>query len=156
MLAHLHKPLLVRFFYINLLYYGILLSYDLFHCQGSNLFGQQQPSTSGLFGSNATTAFGQNKPTFGFGSTQPQTGLFGQQAQTQAATPSFQSNTSNLFGGSSFVSQQPTTTGTTIKFAPVTGSDTMQKNGISTAINTKHHCITCMKEYANKSFEELR
>lgn len=109
-----------------------------------------------MFGSNTTPAFGQNKSTFGFGSTQPQAGLFGQQPQTQATTSPFQSNPSNLFGGSSFSSQQPATSGTAIKFAPVTGSDTMQKNGVSTPINTKHHCITCMKEYANKSFEELR
>lgn len=82
-----------------LYYYAILLSNNLFYFQGSNLFGQQQPSTSGLFGNNTTTAFGQNKATFGFGATQPQTGLFGQQAQTQAATPTFQSNATNLFGG---------------------------------------------------------
>lgn len=30
------------------------------------------------------------------------------------------------------------------------------KNGIAQSISTKHHCITCMKEYENKSLEELR
>ncbi|KAJ8950741.1 hypothetical protein NQ318_011234 [Aromia moschata] len=46
--------------------------------------------------------------------------------------------------------------GTVIKFNPVTGTDTMMKNGVAQSINTKHHSITCMKEYENKSFEELR
>lgn len=32
----------------------------------------------------------------------------------------------------------------------------MMKNGVAQSINTKHHSITCMKEYENKSFEELR
>lgn len=32
----------------------------------------------------------------------------------------------------------------------------MQKNGVTTSISTKHHSITCMKEYESKSFEELR
>jgi hypothetical protein len=119
---------------------------------GSNLFGQQaQPSTSGLFGS--TNAFGQNKATFGFGSTPSQTVLFGQQPQQQTGTSLFQSNTNNLFGSTAFGNQ---TTGTVIKFSPVTGTDTMQKNGVTQSISTKHHCITCMKEYENKSLEELR
>ncbi|XP_063929550.1 nuclear pore complex protein Nup98-Nup96-like isoform X2 [Zophobas morio] len=119
---------------------------------GTNLFGQQpQPSTSGLFGTS--NAFGQNKTTFGFGSTPAQTGLFGQQPQQQAGTSLFQSNSSNLFGSSTFGNQ---TTGTVIKFQPVTGTDTMQKNGVTTSISTKHHSITCMKEYESKSFEELR
>ncbi len=30
------------------------------------------------------------------------------------------------------------------------------KNNIQTTINTHHQCITCMKEYENKSLEELR
>lgn len=47
-------------------------------------------------------------------------------------------------------------TGTVIKFVPVTGTDSMQRSGIAQAISTKHHCITLMKEYEGKSFEELR
>jgi nuclear pore complex protein Nup98-Nup96 len=104
-----------------------------------------------LFGS--TNAFGQNKATFGFGSTPSQTVLFGQQPQQQTGTSLFQSNTNNLFGSTAFGNQ---TTGTVIKFSPVTGTDTMQKNGVTQSISTKHHCITCMKEYENKSLEELR
>ncbi|XP_044256345.1 nuclear pore complex protein Nup98-Nup96 isoform X2 [Tribolium madens] len=120
---------------------------------GTNLFGQQpQPSTSGgLFGS--TNAFTQNK-TFGFGSAPPQPGLFGQQPQQQAGSSLFQPNSTMLFGSNAFGNQQ--TTGTVIKFNPVTGTDTMQKNGVTQSISTKHHCITCMKEYENKSLEELR
>uniref|UniRef100_A0AAX7VUN0 Peptidase S59 domain-containing protein n=1 Tax=Astatotilapia calliptera TaxID=8154 RepID=A0AAX7VUN0_ASTCA len=59
-----------------------------------------------------------------------------------------------MFGGSGFsATQQP---GTTVKFNPPTGSDTMVKAGVTTSINTKHQCITAMKEYENKSLEELR
>ena len=43
-----------------------------------------------------------------------------------------------------------------VKFAPVSGSDVMMKNGIQQNITTKHQCITAMKEYDSKSFEELR
>lgn len=46
--------------------------------------------------------------------------------------------------------------GTVLKFTPVTGTDTMVKGSINQTISTRHHCITCMKEYENKSLEELR
>ncbi len=46
--------------------------------------------------------------------------------------------------------------GTTVKFNPPTGTDTMMKSGGQQSINTRHQCITCMKEYENKSIEELR
>lgn len=46
--------------------------------------------------------------------------------------------------------------GTTVKFNPPTSQDTMVKNGVSTNINTRHQCITAMKEYQSKSLEELR
>lgn len=36
---------------------------------------------------------------------------------------------------------------------PPTGNDTMVKAGVTTSINTKHQCITAMKEYENKSLE---
>lgn len=43
-----------------------------------------------------------------------------------------------------------------VKFMAVTGTDSMIKNGVSQTISTRHHCITCMKEYESKSLEELR
>lgn len=39
---------------------------------------------------------------------------------------------------------------------PPTGTDTMVKSGVSTNINTKHQCITAMKEYESKSLEVSR
>ena len=43
--------------------------------------------------------------------------------------------------------------GTTIKFNPPNGTDTMIKGGVSQNINTRHQCITAMKEYKDKSLE---
>lgn len=42
------------------------------------------------------------------------------------------------------------------KYQPSPGTDQMNKNGQSNNINTRHHCITAMKEYENKCLEELR
>lgn len=42
------------------------------------------------------------------------------------------------------------------KYTPQMGSDTFVKNGQSSSVNTKQHCITAMKEYEGKSLEELR
>ena len=46
--------------------------------------------------------------------------------------------------------------GTTIKFDPVLGTDKTTQNGCYQTITTRHQCITGMKEYENKSLEELR
>ncbi|KAF8794857.1 Nuclear pore complex protein Nup98-Nup96 like protein [Argiope bruennichi] len=113
------------------------------------LFGSATPSTQssgGLFGNTSTSAFGTPRPTFGgFGSSTTGTGLFGQNTSTGTG----------LFGSTGgFSATAPT--GTTIKFNPPTGTDTMMKGGVSTSIGTRHQCITCMKEYENKSLEELR
>ncbi|XP_014242477.1 nuclear pore complex protein Nup98-Nup96 isoform X1 [Cimex lectularius] len=128
---------------------------------GTGLFGNQQNVSSGLFGSSTTPAFGQPKPAFGGFGTQQTGGLFGQQPQQNPVQqtslfgqPATQS-ASGLFGSSSF-GAGTAAGGTTIKFVPVTGTDTMLKNGVSSTINTRHHCITCMKEYEGKSLEELR
>uniref|UniRef100_A0A3P9KS24 Nuclear pore complex protein Nup98-Nup96 n=1 Tax=Oryzias latipes TaxID=8090 RepID=A0A3P9KS24_ORYLA len=118
----------------------------------TNLFGSTPTGTSsGLF-SQTNNAFGANKPaTFGsFGTNTSTGGLFG---STNAAPNPF-GGSSSMFGGSGFsAAQQP---GTTVKFNPPSGTDTMVKAGVTTSINTKHQCITAMKEYENKSLEELR
>ncbi|XP_035998550.1 nuclear pore complex protein Nup98-Nup96 isoform X1 [Fundulus heteroclitus] len=118
----------------------------------TGLFGNTGTGTStGLF-SQQNNAFGANKPTsFGsFGTSTSSGGLFG---STSTTTNPFGGSTS-LFGAAGFsANQQP---GTTVKFNPPTGSDTMVKAGVTTSINTKHQCITAMKEYENKSLEELR
>ncbi|XP_041863790.1 nuclear pore complex protein Nup98-Nup96 [Melanotaenia boesemani] len=118
----------------------------------TGLFGSAGTGTSGGLFSQQNNAFGANKPTsFGsFGTSTSSGGLFG--ATTATANPF--GGSSSLFGGSGFsTTQQP---GTTVKFNPPTGSDTMVKAGVTTSINTKHQCITAMKEYENKSLEELR
>ncbi|XP_056140469.1 nuclear pore complex protein Nup98-Nup96 [Lampris incognitus] len=119
----------------------------------TSLFGNTNTGTSaGLF-SQQSNAFGSNKPTsFGtFGTSTSSGGLFG---STNTTSNPFGGTSASLFGGSGFsATQQP---GTTLKFNPPTGSDTMVKGGVTTSINTKHQCITAMKEYENKSVEELR
>ncbi|XP_033229340.1 nuclear pore complex protein Nup98-Nup96-like [Belonocnema kinseyi] len=132
-------------------------------------FGFGAPANTGLFGQTQqtpqqTTPFGQaNKPAgFGFGGS-TNTSLFGQPQQaTQQTTPFGQTNTSantSLFGstpGFGATNNAAGMTGTYVKFAPVTGTDSMMKNGVTQSISTRHHCITCMKEYEGKSLEELR
>ncbi|XP_022377491.1 nuclear pore complex protein Nup98-Nup96 isoform X2 [Enhydra lutris kenyoni] len=116
----------------------------------NSLFGTAGTGTS-LF-SSQNNAFAQNKPTgFGnFGTSTSSGGLFG---TTNTTSNPFGSTSGSLFGPSSFTAAP---TGTTIKFNPPTGTDTMVKAGVSTNISTKHQCITAMKEYESKSLEELR
>lgn len=116
------------------------------------MFGQQSTAqtTGGLFASPvSSTSFGAKTPGFGgFGTnTSASAGLFGGSQQT-----------STLFGnpGASAGFVQTAPNGTTVKFNPPTSQDTMVKNGVSTNINTRHQCITAMKEYQSKSLEELR
>ncbi|XP_068600169.1 nuclear pore complex protein Nup98-Nup96 [Brachionichthys hirsutus] len=118
----------------------------------TSLFGNTGAGTTGGLFSQPSNAFAANKPTsFGnFGTSTSSGGLFG---STNTAANPF-GGTTSLFGGSGFsAAQQP---GTTVKFNPPTGTDTMVKAGVTTSINTKHQCITAMKEYENKSLEELR
>lgn len=61
-----------------------------------------------------------------------------------------------MFSGFGASSTTAAAVGTPIKFTPLTGSDTVVKNGVTQTISTRHHCITCMKEYESKSLEELR
>ncbi|XP_066106825.1 nuclear pore complex protein Nup98-Nup96 isoform X5 [Saccopteryx bilineata] len=124
-------------------------------------FGTSTGTSNSLFGTAGTgsslfssqnNAFAQNKPTgFGnFGTSTSSGGLFG---TTNTTSNPFGSTSGSLFGPSSFTAAP---TGTTIKFNPPTGTDTMVKAGVSTNISTKHQCITAMKEYESKSLEELR
>ncbi|XP_075261662.1 nuclear pore complex protein Nup98-Nup96-like [Convolutriloba macropyga] len=119
---------------------------------------QQQPQSTfsgfggGLLGTNQPQQQQQNAFSFGGGSTnlfnRPNT-TFGAQTAT--------SGTGGLFGGQAgSFNTTAAPVGTTIKFNPTTGTDTMMKNGISTSVSTKHNCLTAMKEYEAKSLEELR
>ncbi|XP_025085972.1 nuclear pore complex protein Nup98-Nup96-like [Pomacea canaliculata] len=147
----------------------------LFGQQSTNTFGQQQSSggfsfgttssnsTTGLFGQQSTTgglfstpqstsAFGTKPQGFGgFGTTQTAStgGLFGSTQPPAASASLFSQTGTGLFGGNA-------AGGTTIKFNPPSGTDTMSKGGVNTNINTHHQCITAMKEYETKSLEELR
>ncbi|XP_068436301.1 nuclear pore complex protein Nup98-Nup96 isoform X3 [Clinocottus analis] len=130
----------------------------------TSLFGNTGTGASGGLFSQPSNAFGANKPTTfgkvslpscppGFGTTATSGGLFGS-TNTAASNPFGGGGVASLFGGAGFTAaQQP---GTTVKFNPPTGTDTMVKAGVTTSINTKHQCITAMKEYENKSLEELR
>ncbi|KAL1502583.1 hypothetical protein ABEB36_007706 [Hypothenemus hampei] len=113
----------------------------------SGLFGQAPTTGGGLFSNTSTFSFSR------FGAT-PQNNSFLGVQQPQASSIFNPTPNPGLFGGTSFGSNQQT--GTQIKFVAATGSDTMMKNGTAQGISTKHQSITCMKEYENKSFEELR
>ncbi|XP_052793615.1 nuclear pore complex protein Nup98-Nup96-like [Mya arenaria] len=119
------------------------------------LFAQKPAATASLFGTPTPAA--NTSSTFGFGSS----GGFGTTTSTANTAGLFgaAANTSGgLFGASAggFGQQQQQQNGTSIKFNPLTGQDTMVKNGQTQTINTKHQCITAMKEYETKSLEELR
>ncbi|VDO82523.1 unnamed protein product, partial [Soboliphyme baturini] len=91
----------------------------------------------------ALTAFG-SAPATG-------TSLFGQATPTSStslfSTPT--STATGLFGGG-------IGSGTTVKFEPLIGNDSIVRNGISSNTSTKHQCISAMKQYEGKSVEELR
>lgn len=40
-----------------------------------------------------------------------------------------------------------------VKFEPVAGTDTVNKNGITQTVNTKLHCISAMKQHEQNSLE---
>nr|XP_040038082.1 nuclear pore complex protein Nup98-Nup96 isoform X3 [Gasterosteus aculeatus aculeatus] len=127
----------------------------------TSLFGNTGTGASGGLFSQPSNAFGPGKPTsFGsFGTNTSAGGLFG--ATNTASNPFGGGAVASLFGASGFTGtaqqqQQQQQPGTTVKFNAPTGSDTMVKAGVTTSINTKHQCITAMKEYENKSLEELR
>ncbi|CAJ0932375.1 unnamed protein product, partial [Mesorhabditis belari] len=136
----------------------------------SSLWGAQKPATTSLFGnspSQSSSLFGgTTQNTSGsslFGSTQAKPSLFGS-SQPVTSTFGSPSSQSSLFGGMGTTSggslfgssTAATTNGTTVKFQAQTGTDTMLKNNTQQNINTKHMCISAMKEYETKSLEELR
>ncbi|CAG9539116.1 unnamed protein product [Cercopithifilaria johnstoni] len=114
--------------------------------QSTSLFGSTQPASSA-----STSIFGQSKPLFGASSTTQSAGFGGTTSLFGSTQPAQQ--TSGVFGSSFGTS---TISGTTIKFEPPTSTDTMLRNGTNQTISTKHMCITAMKQYENKSLEELR
>lgn len=149
------------------------------------LFGSPATTTSGgLFGTQPT--FGQPSSAFSFSNTPSTSGgLFGQQQTqgnslfSQPANNAFAKTTISSFGSfgannqnsSLFVRNQPTGTifgqtntmfsgstgtGTTTKFQAPVGQDTMVKGGSTNTISTRHQCISAMKDYEDKSLEELR
>ncbi|AMD20875.1 HDR133Cp [Eremothecium sinecaudum] len=122
--------------------------------QQGGTFGQAQPTNSG-FGSasanNAQSGFG------GFGSTQPQstTSPFGMSQQPQSNASPFGQATSSvsnppaLFGGNA--AAQTAVGGTALKpFSAYTEKDA------TTGMNNVYESVSCMPEYKNYSFEELR
>ena len=91
----------------------------------------------------------------GFGSTAQQPaantgGLFGASASAGGGGGSLFGQPS---GAGAFGSAVGAQGGTTVAFNAPAGEDTMMKNQQQTKINTKHQCITAMREYENKSIE---
>uniref|UniRef100_A0A8W7PUU7 Nuclear pore complex protein Nup98-Nup96 n=1 Tax=Anopheles coluzzii TaxID=1518534 RepID=A0A8W7PUU7_ANOCL len=150
---------------------------------GFGAFGQAQPQTTSLFGTqnntaantslfgnNNNTTFGAAKPAGfgGFGQPATQTpSLFGQSTTNNTATTGFFGQNTQTAGGL-FGAAKPAFGAATVpgvvggngtavaKYQQTHGTDTLVKNGQTTTVNTKQHCITFMKDYENKSVEELR
>lgn len=125
---------------------------------GGGLFGSStNPPTSSNFGgfgasSSGTSGFGAFKPAvsaFGAPAVTSSGGLFGSASQP-AAGGLFGANTGTTtlggFGASSTpfgstaapFGAQSSVQGTTVKFTPPTGTDTMMKSGGQQNINTRH------------------
>ncbi|XP_052223887.1 uncharacterized protein LOC127839535 [Dreissena polymorpha] len=124
---------------------------------GSGSFGMSTPATEGLFGNKrafdtqttASTSFGSGSMT---GSN-----LFSEQISTRTALYCvFTTETTQPTDFGARCSGQAQQPGTLAKFIPITGTDTMVNKGTTRTINTRLQCITAMKEYENKSLEELR
>lgn len=122
----------------------------------TSLFGAQQQQTS-AFGAPKQQIFGQpQQPTtslFGQPQQQQQTSLFGQ-TPTNTGTGLFSSTPSAFAQPAALNNQQG---GTAIaKFQAQQETDALLKGSTTSYIQTKQQCITFMKEYAEKSLEELR
>ncbi|KAH7720422.1 nuclear pore complex protein Nup98-Nup96-like protein [Aphelenchoides avenae] len=90
-------------------------------------------SSGDLFEQNKPSLFGSSQQN-AFSTTTPSTGLF----------------------RSGIAGAQGARTGTTIKFDAPRDKDTIMQNKEMQWIDTRHVCITAMREYDGKSFEELR
>lgn len=99
-----------------------------------DLFEQNKPS---LFGSSQQNAFSTTTPSTGLF----RSGIAG--AQGSFGVPSYPSNDECLGAR----------TGTTIKFDAPRDKDTIMQNKEMQWIDTRHVCITAMREYDGKSFE---
>ncbi|XP_033098502.1 nuclear pore complex protein Nup98-Nup96-like [Anneissia japonica] len=134
---------------------------------GSSMFGSTNTAGStGLFNTpTSSSSFGTGGSLFGgqksaFGGASAAGGIFGQPAAT--ASPFGQGGSTAggvLFGGGSssgFFGSAAPISGTTKPFQATISTDTAVKNGVTQNQQTKHQVITAMKEYENKSFEELR
>lgn len=102
-----------------------------------------------------------------FGSTQSNTnsltsgGLFGTQPQQQKSLFGTSTGFNTSAPGFFFFNYKikiiliKILVGTTIKFEPITGNDTMFKNNEQKNIITKNMCITAMPQYESKSLEVI-
>ncbi|KAI0236696.1 hypothetical protein LSAT2_012752 [Lamellibrachia satsuma] len=103
------------------------------------------------FGTASTGGFATPAPGGLFGGTNtatPSGDLFGSQPADFGAAPAASS-----FG---FRVVTAATSGTMVKFTPPAGTEMMLNGGSQLNMNTRHQCITAMKEYESKSLEELR
>lgn len=138
--------------------------------QQTSIFGNTNTTaSSSLFGPQQTSTFGAPKPAFGFNQPQqPSTSLFSSNpAQPQQTSLFGQSGTTNTPGFSGFgasttgfgqhsIGQQQNSGTAVAKFQPPSETDTLLKGSTTSYVQTKQQCITFMKEYADKSLEELR
>ncbi|XP_018644180.1 nucleoporin 145 (S59 family) [Schistosoma mansoni] len=117
------------------------------------MFGANKPA----FGATSSSAFGQSSSLFGATSnpqTQPTSSLFGQQSSGLGGTNKL--FTGNQMNALSWGSTSMTSNGTSLAFNPPITTEIMQRGGQPSQVNAKHMCITAMKEYQDKSLEELR
>uniref|UniRef100_A0A8C5H1N5 Nuclear pore complex protein Nup98-Nup96 n=1 Tax=Gouania willdenowi TaxID=441366 RepID=A0A8C5H1N5_GOUWI len=122
----------------------------------SSLFGNTGGGAGGGLFSQPNNAFSQKQFSgFGTSTSSGGGGLFG---AANATSNPFGGGATSVFGGSGCTStqqkqeQKQQQLGTTVKFNPPSGGDTKVNAGVP----TKYQCITAMKEYENKSLEELR
>lgn len=124
-------------------------------------FGTNSQSAQNSFPLGGTTTTGFGSSTTGCAFTAPTHGFkFGTSSSSAQSSKPFGYPYAPGFGinyGSATTGGFGTVpAGTTVKFDPTTGMDTMMRGGLSTNVDVRNQCITTMKEYRNKSLEELR